>query len=124
MLGGDINESLPIPELQIPNLTDCTSSSSSSTSYTLNQRHRRFKMRRSKCSKTNETRESLDSIRNSEYLQLPSIEITPSSDEDSTRSNSSTPSTSPRRHSFKFKNLGTNNLKEGNEPENQGQSES
>lgn len=35
-----------------------------------------------------------------EYLQLPSIEITPSSDEDTPWSNCSTPSASPRRKRF------------------------
>lgn len=38
-----------------------------------------------------------------EYLQLPSIEITPSSDEDVPWSNCSTPSASPRRKRFLLK---------------------
>ncbi|KAJ8412596.1 hypothetical protein AAFF_G00129320 [Aldrovandia affinis] len=38
-----------------------------------------------------------------EYLQLPSIEITPSSDEDAPWSNCSTPSASPRRKRFLLK---------------------
>ncbi|XP_068094924.1 protein Aster-B isoform X9 [Hyperolius riggenbachi] len=99
MLANDINETLQIPELHIPNLSDSTSATSRSN--TPSQRRRRFKMRRSKAARNRESADALDCSGNLEYLQLPSIEITPSSDEDSVVSNSSTPSTSPRRHGLR-----------------------
>ncbi|KAG9348282.1 hypothetical protein JZ751_002017 [Albula glossodonta] len=46
---------------------------------------------------------SASSSASKEYLQLPSIEITPSSDEDAPWSNCSTPSASPRRKRFLLK---------------------
>lgn len=78
-----------------------------SSSSTPTLRRRRFKMRRMK--KLPSERERLENgllwhpgshSASKEYLQLPSIEITPSSDEDAAWSNSSTPSASPRRKRF------------------------
>lgn len=78
-----------------------------SSSSTPTLRRRRFKMRRMK--KLPSERERIEngllqhpgsSSASKEYLQLPSIEITPSSDEDAAWSNSSTPSASPRRKRF------------------------
>ncbi|KAK2894977.1 hypothetical protein Q8A67_012206 [Cirrhinus molitorella] len=78
-----------------------------SSSSTPTLRRRRFKMRRMK--KLPSERERLENgllrhpgsrSASKEYLQLPSIEITPSSDEDVAWSNSSTPSASPRRKRF------------------------
>lgn len=78
-----------------------------SSSSTPTLRRRRFKMRRMK--KLPSERERIENgllqhpgsrSASKEYLQLPSIEITPSSDEDAAWSNSSTPSASPRRKRF------------------------
>ncbi|KAL7870385.1 hypothetical protein SRHO_G00078820 [Serrasalmus rhombeus] len=78
-----------------------------SSSSTPTLRRRRFKMRRTK--KVPSERERLENgllrhpgsrSASKEYLQLPSIEITPSSDEDAPWSNCSTPSASPRRKRF------------------------
>nr|DBA16523.1 TPA: hypothetical protein GDO54_003907 [Pyxicephalus adspersus] len=115
MLASDINETLQIPELQIPNLSDSTSATSSSNTPT--QRRRRFKMRRSKAARNRECCDTSDYTGNLEYLQLPSIEITPSSDEDSVVSNSSTPSTSPRRQGLRLHTLGSTSDKDGSEIE-------
>ncbi|XP_073459612.1 protein Aster-B isoform X2 [Aquarana catesbeiana] len=115
MLAGDLNEMLQIPELQIPKLSDNTSATSSSN--TPSQRRRRFKMRRSKTARNRECAEATDYTGNLEYLQLPSIEITPSSDEDSVVSNSSTPSTSPRRQGLRLHALGSTSDKDGSEIE-------
>ncbi|KAK3548370.1 hypothetical protein QTP70_011385 [Hemibagrus guttatus] len=86
------------PSLRVPRDNPSSAWSSSSTP-TL--RRRRLKMRRTKKS-TSERLEN-GSLRHSgsclapkEYLQLPAIEITPSSDEDVPWSNCSTPSASPR----------------------------
>ncbi|XP_044295463.1 protein Aster-B isoform X4 [Varanus komodoensis] len=69
-----------------------------SSSSTPTLRRRRFRMRRAR----NVHEQSLETAASSskEYLQLPSIEITPSSDEDAPWSNCSTPSASPRRKRF------------------------
>ncbi|XP_047283278.1 protein Aster-B isoform X4 [Homo sapiens] len=77
-----------------------------SSSSTPTLRRRRFKMRRMK----NVQEQSLEAglardlpavlAPGKEFLQLPSIEITPSSDEDTPWSNCSTPSASPRRKRF------------------------
>lgn len=115
MLASNINEMLQIPELQIPNLSDSTSATSSSN--IPSQRRRRFKMRRSKISRNRECADTSDYTANLEYLQLPSIEITPSSDEDSAVSNSSTPSTSPRRKGLRLQMLGTTSVKDSSEME-------
>uniref|UniRef100_A0A3B3Y9V3 Uncharacterized protein n=1 Tax=Poecilia mexicana TaxID=48701 RepID=A0A3B3Y9V3_9TELE len=83
-----------------------------SSSSTPTLRRKRFKMRRMRNvpSERENTRAQLTSIQltarsrssSKEYLQLPSIEITPSSDEDapSSWSSCSTPSASPRRRRF------------------------
>ncbi|KAL4647293.1 GRAM domain-containing protein 1B isoform X11 [Arapaima gigas] len=79
-----------------------------SSSSTPTLRRRRFKMRRTK-NVLSETEMAGDGpVRRArsgskEYLQLPSIEITPSSDEDAPWSNCSTPSASPRRKRFLLK---------------------
>ncbi|XP_052387933.1 protein Aster-B isoform X5 [Carassius gibelio] len=78
-----------------------------SSSSTPTLRRRRFKMRRMKKLPSELERLENGLLRHpgsrsasKEYLQLPSIEITPSSDEDAAWSNSSTPSASPRRKRF------------------------
>lgn len=83
-----------------------------SSSSTPTLRRRRFKMRRMKKLPSERERgaghpqrlEKGDTLRRAtskDYLQLPAIEITPSSDEDATTwSNCSTPSASPRRKRF------------------------
>uniref|UniRef100_A0A8C1CE95 GRAM domain containing 1Bb n=1 Tax=Cyprinus carpio carpio TaxID=630221 RepID=A0A8C1CE95_CYPCA len=99
-----MTDTLRPPSLQVGGGPDSLVWSSSSTP-TL--RRRRFKMRRMK--KLPSERERLENgllrhpgshSASKEYLQLPSIEITPSSDEDAAWSNSSTPSASPRRKRF------------------------
>ncbi|XP_056138979.1 protein Aster-B isoform X1 [Lampris incognitus] len=118
-----MSETLRPPSLQVsvPNdvlgpsdggnnvVSDCSARSSSSTP-TL--RRKRFKMRRMRKvpSEREKERGGLTDSHlpprsrsgSKEYLQLPSIEITPSSDEDapSSWSNCSTPSASPRRKRF------------------------
>ncbi|KAI4580842.1 hypothetical protein MJG53_010384 [Ovis ammon polii x Ovis aries] len=100
-------ESLQPPALQVPEPRGAPEGSpvwSSSSTPTL--RRRRFKMRRTK----NVQEPSLEAglsgdlpgvlAPGKEFLQLPSIEITPSSDEDTPWSNCSTPSASPRRKRF------------------------
>ncbi|XP_035380885.1 protein Aster-B isoform X4 [Electrophorus electricus] len=84
---------------------DCLAWSSSSTP---TMRRRRFKMRRTKKAPGERERPENGLLgrrpglrsASKEYLQLPSIEITPSSDEDAPWSNCSTPSASPRRKRF------------------------
>ncbi|TSK38373.1 hypothetical protein Baya_2789 [Bagarius yarrelli] len=92
----------PSLRVQVP-WDEPNSAWSSSSTPTL--RRRRLKMRRTK--KTQSERLENGSLRHSgsrsatkEYLQLPSIEITPSSDEDALWSSCSTPSASPRRKRF------------------------
>lgn len=82
-----------------------------SSSSTPTLRRRRFKMRRMKKLQSERERDghpqrlekagALRRATSKDYLQLPAIEITPSSDEDAaTWSNCSTPSASPRRKRF------------------------
>lgn len=82
-----------------------------SSSSTPTLRRRRFKMRRMKKLQSERERDGLPQrlekggtlrrATSKDYLQLPAIEITPSSDEDAaTWSNCSTPSASPRRKRF------------------------
>ncbi|KAG7333450.1 hypothetical protein KOW79_003585 [Hemibagrus wyckioides] len=92
----------PSLRVQVPRDDPSLAWSSSSTP---TMRRRRLKMRRTK--KATSERLENGSLRHSgsrlaskEYLQLPAIEITPSSDEDIPWSNCSTPSASPRRKRF------------------------
>ncbi|XP_021584177.2 protein Aster-B isoform X20 [Ictidomys tridecemlineatus] len=107
MPAANMMENLQLPALQVPEPQGAQESSpvwSSSSTPTL--RRRRFKMRRMK----NVQEQSLEAglaqdlpvvlAPGKEFLQLPSIEITPSSDEDTPWSNCSTPSASPRRKRF------------------------
>ncbi|XP_068844432.1 protein Aster-B isoform X2 [Capricornis sumatraensis] len=107
MPAANMMESLQPPALQVPEPRAAPEGSpvwSSSSTPTL--RRRRFKMRRTK----NVQEPSLEAglsgdlpgvlAPGKEFLQLPSIEITPSSDEDTPWSNCSTPSASPRRKRF------------------------
>ncbi|XP_047610154.1 protein Aster-B isoform X7 [Phacochoerus africanus] len=107
MPAANMMESLQPPALQVPEQRGAPEGSpvwSSSSTPTL--RRRRFKMRRTK----NVQEQSLEAglsqdlpgvlAPGKEFLQLPSIEITPSSDEDTPWSNCSTPSASPRRKRF------------------------
>ncbi|XP_028857590.1 protein Aster-B isoform X7 [Denticeps clupeoides] len=100
-------ETLRPPALQVQVARDEGSGNDGfawSSSSTPTLRRKRFKMRRMK--KVLSERERMEnSLRHAgsgskEYLQLPSIEITPSSDEDAPWSNCSTPSASPRRKRF------------------------
>ncbi|KAJ1175254.1 hypothetical protein NDU88_000542 [Pleurodeles waltl] len=94
---------LQLPALQVSEPTECGRSWSSASTPSL--RRRRFKMRRMRNVRS-EKQGNGDLVRDSsvnanmEFLQLPSIEITPSSDEDTAWSNCSTPSASPRRKRF------------------------
>lgn len=108
MPAANMMENLQLPALQVPEPQGAPEGSavwSSSSTPTL--RRRRFKMRRMK----NVQEQSLEGglvtpdlpgvlAPGKEFLQLPSIEITPSSDEDTPWSNCSTPSASPRRKRF------------------------
>ncbi|XP_032724667.1 protein Aster-B isoform X3 [Lontra canadensis] len=107
MPAANMLENLQPPALQVPEPEGAPEGSplwSSSSTPTL--RRRRFKMRRMK----NVQEQSLEAgltrdlpgvlAPGKEFLQLPSIEITPSSDEDTPWSNCSTPSASPRRKRF------------------------
>ncbi|XP_036049488.1 uncharacterized protein LOC118587563 [Onychomys torridus] len=108
MPAANMMENLQLPALQVPESQGAPEGSavwSSSSTPTL--RRRRFKMRRMK----NVQEQSLEAglvapdlpgvlAPGKEFLQLPSIEITPSSDEDTPWSNCSTPSASPRRKRF------------------------
>ncbi|XP_072877968.1 protein Aster-B isoform X1 [Chlorocebus sabaeus] len=107
MPAANMMENRPLPALQVPEPQGAPEGSpvwSSSSTPTL--RRRRFKMRRMK----NVQEQSLEAglardlpgvlTPGKEFLQLPSIEITPSSDEDTPWSNCSTPSASPRRKRF------------------------
>lgn len=101
MPAANMTETLQLPALQVPEQQVVDRAWSSSSTPTL--RRKRFKMRRMK----NVQEQSLEASRyqdspssSKEYLQLPSIEITPSSDEDTPWSNCSTPSASPRRKRF------------------------
>ena len=82
-----------------PPSTPASPSQSPSSSPSL--RRKRFKMRRMKNVQSEVADGGSPGCSGSkEYLQLPSIEITPSSDEDAAWSNCSTPSASPRRKRF------------------------
>uniref|UniRef100_A0A8C7QRM8 GRAM domain containing 1Ba n=1 Tax=Oncorhynchus mykiss TaxID=8022 RepID=A0A8C7QRM8_ONCMY len=115
-----MTETLRLPSFQVPIAGGDSSALSSSATPSL--RRKRFKMRRmknvqSESSVTPAVSAAAATMRSEvmskgqgshsfsggmEYLQLPSIEITPSSDEDAatTWSNCSTPSASPRRKRF------------------------
>ncbi|XP_036994194.1 protein Aster-B isoform X1 [Artibeus jamaicensis] len=107
MPAANLMENLQLPALQVPGPQGAPEGSpvrSSSSTPTL--RRRRFKMHRMK----NVHEQSLEArlardlpgvlAPGKEFLQLPAIEITPSSDEDTPWSNCSTPSASPRRKRF------------------------
>uniref|UniRef100_A0A8B9LCS8 GRAM domain containing 1B n=1 Tax=Astyanax mexicanus TaxID=7994 RepID=A0A8B9LCS8_ASTMX len=102
-----MTDTLRLPSLQVHVPRDDPDGLAWSSSSTPTLRRRRFKMRRTK--KVPSERERLENgllrhpgsrSASKEYLQLPSIEITPSSDEDLPWSNCSTPSASPRRKRF------------------------
>ncbi|KAK5868186.1 hypothetical protein PBY51_009222 [Eleginops maclovinus] len=118
-----MSESLRLPSLQVsvpidePAYSDggrnaVSDGSMRSSSSTPTLRRKRFKMRRMRNVPSERELESRRLAANhltahshsgsKEYLQLPSIEITPSSDEDATSnwSRCSTPSASPRRKRF------------------------
>uniref|UniRef100_A0A8C3C9H2 GRAM domain containing 1B n=1 Tax=Cairina moschata TaxID=8855 RepID=A0A8C3C9H2_CAIMO len=103
MPAANMTETLQLPALQVPEQQVVEGGRAWSSSSTPTLRRKRFKMRRMK----NVQEQSLEASRyqdspssSKEYLQLPSIEITPSSDEDTPWSNCSTPSASPRRKRF------------------------
>ncbi|XP_046717269.1 protein Aster-B isoform X6 [Silurus meridionalis] len=92
-----MSETLQLPALQVQAPCDVDqhgcATGENPTSPSLSLRRKRFKMRRMK----NVQSERGPTEGSKEYLQLPSIEITPSSDEDAVGSVSSTPSASPCR---------------------------
>ncbi|KAF5898485.1 GRAM domain-containing protein 1B-like isoform X1 [Clarias magur] len=95
-----MTDTLRPPSLLVQEPRDDPSSAWSSSS-TPTLRRRRLKMRRTKKAPSEQMENgSLRRLASKEYLQLPSIEITPSSDEDAPWSNCSTPSASPRRKRF------------------------
>ncbi|XP_068028028.1 protein Aster-B isoform X15 [Anomalospiza imberbis] len=103
MPAANMTETLQLPALRVPEQQVLEGGCAWSSSSTPTLRRKRFKMRRMK----NVQEQSLEAGRyqespssSKEYLQLPSIEITPSSDEDTPWSNCSTPSASPRRKRF------------------------
>ncbi|KAM8812414.1 protein Aster-B isoform 3-T3 [Rhynchonycteris naso] len=107
MPAANLMENLQLPALQVPEPQGAPKGSpvwSSSSTPTL--RRRRFKMRRTKNVHEQSLEAGLardlpgDLAPGKEFLQLPAIEITPSSDEDTPWSNCSTPSASPRRKRF------------------------
>lgn len=98
MPAASMTETLQLPALQVPEQQEAESSRAWSSSSTPTLRRRRFKMRRTKHAQEPGLEPASSS--NKEFLQLPSIEITPSSDEDTPWSNCSTPSASPRRKRF------------------------
>ncbi|XP_026075923.1 GRAM domain-containing protein 1B-like isoform X1 [Carassius auratus] len=103
-----MSETLQLPALQIQGPVDgecngCEVDSALSSSSSPSLRRKRFKMRRMKnvmSEKEQLEKEQLQRSGSKEYLQLPSIEITPSSDEDAAWSSCSTPSASPQRRRF------------------------
>ncbi|KAK6296617.1 hypothetical protein J4Q44_G00327590 [Coregonus suidteri] len=117
-----MNENLRPPSLQVSVPRDAPAYSDGgnggvldgpvwSSSSTPTLRRKRFKMRRMKNVPSERENEKdrgrlvngwlVSNLGSKEYLQLPSIEITPSSDEDGASwSNFSTPSASPRRKRF------------------------
>ncbi|TSV15266.1 GRAM domain-containing protein 1B [Bagarius yarrelli] len=90
-----MSETLQLPALQVQAPGDVEqdefAAAENPTSPSPSLRRKRFKMRRMKHVQSEPVEGS------KEYLQLPSIEITPSSDEDAVCSGSSTPSASPCR---------------------------
>ncbi|RXM94081.1 hypothetical protein EOD39_18388 [Acipenser ruthenus] len=111
-----MSEALRLPALHVQVPGDCTSNDSAavtgtvawSSSSTPTLRRKRFKMRRMKNVLSEKEQLGNGELRrgcsgSKEYLQLPSIEITPSSDEEAPWSNCSTPSASPRRKRFLLK---------------------
>ncbi|CAM4729327.1 unnamed protein product [Leuciscus chuanchicus] len=92
-------ETLQLPALQIQGPADgeCNGSVVDPAMSSSSLRRKRFKMRRMKNVMSEKEQEHLQSSGSKEYLQLPSIEITPSSDEDAVWSSCSTPSASPQR---------------------------
>ncbi len=103
-----MSETLQLPVLQIQGPADgecngCVVDLALSSSSSPSLRRKRFKMRRMKnvmSEKEQLEKEQLQRSGSKEYLQLPSIEITPSSDEDAAWSSCSTPSASPQRRRF------------------------
>ncbi|XP_041030361.1 protein Aster-B isoform X2 [Carcharodon carcharias] len=99
-----MTDMLQLPAVQISSSGNGTVAWSRSSTPTL--RRKRFKMKRWK-NVQSEKEQMVNNIYcgpiTKEYLQLPSIEITPSSDEDTPWSNCSTPSASPRRKRFLLK---------------------
>uniref|UniRef100_A0A6I8PA94 GRAM domain containing 1B n=2 Tax=Ornithorhynchus anatinus TaxID=9258 RepID=A0A6I8PA94_ORNAN len=112
MPAADMTESLQPPALRVPDRRrrgpegGPGPSPAWSSSSTPTLRRRRLKMHRSQKVQdpSGEGGPGRDSPTHSppgkEFLQLPSIEITPSSDEDAPWSSCSTPSASPRRKRF------------------------
>ncbi|MGH0175737.1 UNVERIFIED_CONTAM: hypothetical protein FKN15_071058 [Acipenser sinensis] len=111
-----MSEALQLPALHLQAPGDCSSNGSAaltgtvawSSSSTPTLRRKRFKMRRMKNVLSEKEQLGNGELRrgcsgSKEYLQLPSIEITPSSDEEAPWSNCSTPSASPRRKRFLLK---------------------
>ncbi|XP_058866226.1 protein Aster-B-like isoform X2 [Acipenser ruthenus] len=111
-----MSEALRLPALHVQVPGDCSSNDSAavtgtvawSSSSTPTLRRKRFKMRRMKNVLSEKEQLGNGELRrgcsgSKEYLQLPSIEITPSSDEEAPWSNCSTPSASPRRKRFLLK---------------------
>lgn len=107
MPAANLMENLQLPALQVAGPQGAPEGSPAwSSSSTPTLRRRRFKMHRTK----NVHEQSLEAgltrdlpgvlAPGKEFLQLPAIEITPSSDEDTPWSNCSTPSASPRRKRF------------------------
>lgn len=99
MPAAKMSETLQLPSLQVsePQVEEHGHAWSSSSTPTL--RRRRFRMRRPRNAEEHNP-EAASSSSSKEFLQLPSIEITPSSDEDTPWSNCSTPSASPQRKRF------------------------
>ncbi|XP_016431840.1 GRAM domain-containing protein 1B-like [Sinocyclocheilus rhinocerous] len=103
-----MSETLQLPALQIQGPVDgecngCDVNPALSSSSSPSLRRKRFKMHRMKnvmSEKEQLEKEQLQRSGSKEYLQLPSIEITPSSDEDAAWSSCSTPSASPQRRRF------------------------
>ncbi|XP_062894675.1 protein Aster-B isoform X1 [Mobula hypostoma] len=97
-----MTDTLQLPAVQISSSVSVAWSRSSTPTL----RRKRFKMKRWK-NVQSEKEQVVNSVYcgsiTKEYLQLPLIEITPSSDEDTLWSNCSTPSASPRRKRFLLK---------------------
>ncbi|XP_025023175.1 uncharacterized protein LOC112540783 [Python bivittatus] len=98
MPAAKMTETLQLPSLQVPEPQVVQRGHAWSSSSTPTLRRRRFKLRRTR--NAEEQNPGTVTSSSKEFLQLPSIEITPSSDEDTPWSNCSTPSASPRRKRF------------------------